>query len=445
MKPSPDALRTARRRYVVVTLLFWLPIGLGFGTAVLLFTERGLGLAAVAACFAAHSVTAAVLELPTGGLSDVLGRRPVLAAAGLLNTAALTLQAVVASPAMLAVSMALMGAGRALSSGPAEAWYVDTVQAHGGPDADLRTGLAHGGTASSVGLGAGSLVGGTLPLLIGLGPDLGSWLARVTGGAVVPMSVPRLTGAAVAVVFVLYVLSALREPPRAPSTLRGVLRGVPATVLDGVRLGAREVTVRRVLLSAAAAGVGLAAMELLLPVRAAGVTGALESGALAYSLVGCAGFALAGCGSALAPLTARWTRSGERAVLAGLGVSACGLALLGVTALSVSPLAIGVALVGYGLFYLGLGSAGPNENELLHRRVTSAQRATALSVQSLALQVTAGLSGIVLGAVPAGAGPWLLAGAAVLCGALLWVRGPTAVSVAQPEGKGGEAVVQTRG
>lgn len=38
-------------------------------------------MAAIAGFFAAHSLTAAALELPTGGLSDVLGRRAVLAAA----------------------------------------------------------------------------------------------------------------------------------------------------------------------------------------------------------------------------------------------------------------------------------------------------------------------------------------------------------------------------
>ncbi|MFJ2743782.1 MFS transporter [Streptomyces sp. NPDC087440] len=432
MKTSPDVLRTARRRYVTVNLLFWLPTGLSFGTAVLLFTERGLSLAAVAACFAAHSITAAVLELPTGGLSDVLGRRPILALAGVFNVAALLLQSVVSSPAMLALSMALVGAGRALSSGPAEAWYVDTVQAHSGPDADLRTGLARGSTAVAVALAVGTLTGGAIPWLLSLGPDLGAQLAEATGGLLVPMSVPRLLGAAVAVGFVLYVLSALREPPREPSTLGQVVRGVPATVLQGLKLGTHEATVRRVLLGSAAAGAGLAAMELLVPGRAAGVTGSLESGAVLYSVLSCAGFVLSGFGSSLAPLVARLTRSGERAVLVSFALGVCGLVLLAVTARSTVPVALGLAVLGFGIFYLGLGAAGPNENELLHRRVTSAQRATALSVQSLALQISAGLSGVVMGAMAAGAGPWLLAAGVLMLGTLLWVRAAVGGGTVQP-------------
>ncbi|MFE1896780.1 hypothetical protein [Streptomyces yangpuensis] len=114
--PDPSA---ARRRYVTVCVLFWLPLGLTIAPLILLLTERGLTLAAIAGCFAAHSLTVVALELPTGGLSDALGRRGVLAAAGVANLAALTLVALGTAPWQLGLGMALMGAGRALSSGPA--------------------------------------------------------------------------------------------------------------------------------------------------------------------------------------------------------------------------------------------------------------------------------------------------------------------------------------
>lgn len=206
--------RTARRRFVAVSFLFWLPAGLTAAPMVLLFTERGLALAAVAAAFAAHSLTAAALELPTGGLSDVIGRRTVLAGAGILNVCALTLIGLGTAGWVLALGMALMGAGRALSSGPAEAWYVDTVHARSGPDADLRTGLARGSAASSAALALGMLLGGALPWLLGLGPDFGARLSVYTSDLVLPLSVPVLLGVAVETAFVLYALTALPEPPR---------------------------------------------------------------------------------------------------------------------------------------------------------------------------------------------------------------------------------------
>ncbi|GAB3961328.1 MFS transporter [Streptomyces sparsus] len=425
---GPLDLRAARRRYVTVCVLLWLPMGLTIAPLILLFTQRGMPMLAIVGFLAAFSLTAAALELPTGGLSDVLGRRAVLAAAGLLNVVALTLQGLGTTPWVLTLGMALMGAGRALSSGPVEAWYVDTVQAHSGPDTELRTGLARGSTAVSAALATGTLLGGALPWLLSLGPDIGARLSRATAGLVLPLSVPPLLGAAAGIAFVLYVLTALPEPPHPPSTLRDTLKGVPAVVLGGLRLGGRDILVRRVMLSAAAAGSALAALELLTPGRAAVVTGQPESGALLFAGLACAGFVCSGVGSHLAPLTARLAGSGERAVLVSLGICASGMLALGATAGSTAPVWMVLACAGYGLVYLGLGAAGPSENDLLHRRVPSEGRATALSVQSLALQLAGALTGLVIGLLPPGRLPWLLPGAVLLAAALLWRRGsePTA-------------------
>ncbi|MET9680707.1 MFS transporter [Streptomyces coeruleorubidus] len=420
--PEAPGIRTARRRYVTVCALLWLPPGLGMASLVLLFSERGMSLAAVAGLFAAHSLTVAALELPTGGLSDVLGRRPVLAMAGVLNLVAFALVGLGTTAWVLTAGMVLMGAARALASGTAEAWYVDTVQAHSGPDAELRTGLARGGTATSAALAAGILLGGALPWLLGVGPDLGARLSEATAGAVLPLSVPVLLGAAVRVVFVGYVLTVLREPPRPAATPGSVLRGVPVTVLGGLRLGARDALVRRVLLTAAAVGSALAAVELLMPGRTVALTGATGSGAMAYAALSCAGFVCGGVGSHLAPLAARVAGSGERAVLVCLGGCAGGMLLLGATASTTHLLGAVLAVVGFCLFHLGIGAASPNENDLLHRRVPSAQRATALSVQSLAQQLVGALTGLAVGVLPSGPLPWLLTGAVLLSGALLWLR-----------------------
>ncbi|MER6444250.1 MFS transporter [Streptomyces venezuelae] len=415
-------LPAARRRYVTLCALFWLAPGLSLAPLILLLTERGMAMATIAGLFAAHSLTAAALELPTGGLADVLGRRAVLVAAGLLNLTALALVGLGSDPWLLGVGMVLMGAGRALASGPAEAWYVDTVHAHSGPDADLRPGLAGGASASSAALAAGTLLGGVLPWLLGAGPDLGARLREASSGLVLPLSVPLLLGAVVEIGFVLYVWTALPEPPRPPATLPDVLRGIPSTVVGGLRLAGRDTLVRRVFLGAGAAGSALVTIELLVPGRAAAVTGASESGAVLFSVLACCGFICSGLGSQLAPLTARLAGSGERAVMVSLGAGASGLLLLGATAAFTGAGALVLSATGYGLLYLGLGAAGPNQNDILHRRVTSAGRATALSVQSLAPQLLGALTGLVVGVLRPGPVPWLLGGVALLAGSLLWAR-----------------------
>jgi MFS family permease len=435
----------ARRRFVRVTFLFWFPVGLYIPSQVLLLTERGLGLEAVAAVFAVHSFTVAALELPTGGLSDVLGRRGVMAVAGGLFLSALTLFALSTAFWAFVAVMLMAGTARALASGPAEAWYVDTVQAYGSPASppgELRVGLARGSTTLALALALGTLGGGAVPWPLGLGPDLGAKLAAVSGGLVIPLSVPLLMGAAVHVVYTVYVLAALPEPPRRRATLGEVLRGVPVTVRRGLALGARDTVVRRLLLSAGATGAALVTVELLTPVRVAGIFGEPETGALVFAGLACAGFACTAAGSAAAPrVAALLGGSTERAVLAGTLTSACGLLLLGVTTMWAGWAAPTVAALGYGLLYVGVGTSGPNKNALLHGRVDSTGRATALSFQALALQASGALAGLGAAALPSGPLPWLLVGVVLLGAATLW-RPPAA-----PEDEPGEepgAVVSGR-
>ncbi len=101
----------------------------------------------------------------------MIGRRTVLAASAVASFAGLALLAVADSFWLFVASAVLRGVARALSSGPDEAWFVDTMHAVEGPDASLTRGLARGEAASSVGLGIGTLAGGALPLALGaVGP-----------------------------------------------------------------------------------------------------------------------------------------------------------------------------------------------------------------------------------------------------------------------------------
>jgi hypothetical protein len=59
-------------------------------------------------------------------------------------------------------------------------------------------------------------------------------------------------------------------------------------------------------------------------------------------------------------------------------------------------------------------------------------RATALSVQSLALQSAGALAGLVAGTLPAGPLPWLVGAVALLAGAALWAGRTSPVPAATP-------------
>ena len=83
--------RTARRRYLVLVGLRWLPTGLLIPVTVLLALSRGLSLTEIGLVFSLQGLVVLALELPTGGLSDSLGRRPVLILASLVGLVSLGL------------------------------------------------------------------------------------------------------------------------------------------------------------------------------------------------------------------------------------------------------------------------------------------------------------------------------------------------------------------
>jgi hypothetical protein len=91
---------------------------------------------------AAQGLLVLLLELPTGGLADALGRKPVLVLATGVNLASLLLLSFADSLGLLLAGFALQGIYRALDSGPLESWYVDALLA-ADPDADLERGLGH--------------------------------------------------------------------------------------------------------------------------------------------------------------------------------------------------------------------------------------------------------------------------------------------------------------
>ena len=75
----------AARRFVLLAGLRWLPTGLVVPVMVLLAASRGLTPSQIALVFTLQGAVVVVLELPTGGLADALGRRAVLVAGGLLH------------------------------------------------------------------------------------------------------------------------------------------------------------------------------------------------------------------------------------------------------------------------------------------------------------------------------------------------------------------------
>ena len=392
------SVRSAERRFVLLTALRWLPVGLTVPVVVLLAASRGLSPVEIGLAFTAHGAVIVLLELPTGGLADALGRRPVLLLSGVLNLAGLLLLAVAEDVWGFALAYAVTGVGRALDSGPLEAWFVDAVHA-ADPRADTTPGLSRAGIADGAALAVGALAGGATPLVFEES-----------------LVAPFLVAAGLAAVGLLAValLVVPVGPVRAESgpwaSLRAGMRDVPQVVTGALRLAARDRDLRLLLLMAFGTGPVLVSIELLAPLRLAELAGGAAEGSQAYSVVVTLGFGAAALGAAFAVRARRAAGdSARRATAALMVVAAAGLALMAVDG-SVPLLAVGALL-----FYLCNGASWPLRKALLHARVDAAHRATMVSASSLALQLGGILSNQVQPRVYEAYGPaWAFGLAAVV-------------------------------
>ncbi|WP_327088183.1 MFS transporter [Nonomuraea sp. NBC_01738] len=423
VRVSPDG---ARRRYALVSFLTWLPAGLMTAPLVLLMLDRGLSIVEVGVVMTVYSLVIAALELPTGGLADVVGRRVVLVVSAACTALALTVLAVAGSMVAFIVAGSVLGVARALSSGPAEAWFVDTLHAVDGTDADLRPGLSRGHVMEDVALSIGVLAGGFIPLAVRAGAvSVPGWLD--------PLAAPAVLGAVAALVWLVVVLVAMPEAPRPAASMGQVLRGVPVTVAAGVRVAVRDGVLRRLVLVAAVIGMALTCVELLVPGHLAALTGSGEVGATAYALVSAIGFAAAALGSAAAPALARRLsygtagRGSVRGAVAGLVIAAAGLAGLAASV----PVGTGgagavvLAAVPYLVFFAGLGAHGVLRAELAHHRVTAGERTTMASASSLSGSGGAALANLTLAPLAMGLGvgaAWWLVAVVVLAAATAFAR-----------------------
>jgi MFS family permease len=187
---------------------------------VLLLLDRGLTAGQIGLVLAAQGIVVMLLELPTGGLADSVGRRVVLLAAAAFDMASLSLLVVATTMPLLVAVFALQGIYRALESGPLDAWYVDAAQAVE-PNADIEAAMGASGAVLGAALAVGTVAGSAL---VALDPI----------AAVNPLIVPLLVALVLRGVELVTVSQLMVEPLRRQG--RRPVRRVPAVVRDSLRM-----------------------------------------------------------------------------------------------------------------------------------------------------------------------------------------------------------------
>lgn len=118
-----------------------------YAVYVLLFRDSGLSAAEVSSLLVIWSVTAFVMEVPSGAWADTVSRRALLVLSALLNAAAFSTWIVAPSYPGFAAGFVLWGVGNALMSGTFEALLYDELAALDADDQYARvSGWANSGS-----------------------------------------------------------------------------------------------------------------------------------------------------------------------------------------------------------------------------------------------------------------------------------------------------------
>jgi MFS family permease len=388
--------RDLRRRFLVLRATRWLPVGLLVPVLVLLLVERGFTLGQIGFTFAVQGVVVFCLELPTGGLSDTIGRRPVLLAATAIDVAAILVLLLANALPLLVLGWLLQGIYRALESGPLDAWYVDA--AHGledesddpnsSPDGSadddmLASAFAGAGVVTGLAMAVGALVSGAL---VALDPVAG----------VSALAVPVAVALALRLVDLVTIFALLREPPRRRSAApRGHARDVATVVSRSTRAIAASTVLASLVAVELFWGFGMTAMELLPAPKLGDVMSDLDAAAALLGPVSTASWIIAALGAAAAPRLATRIGIASGAMVLHAVLAAAILAM----ALVTGPAGVVTCLlVAFGAH----GAINPLYQSLVHRQADAATRTTIVSATSMTAQLGGALGAVMLGAIATG-------------------------------------------
>lgn len=345
----------------------------------------------IGSLMAAYSVLVAVVEIPSGAVADVRGRRRTKILASGVMVAALAVFALAGDVVTAALALGLLGIGRALTSGTIESWFVDEIGDPHNPA--VLAGIASAEAAHNIGTALGAVVGGLLPwLFAGSVSDI-----RVFG--------PVFFVAGLAVIA--EVVVTVRGMKETAVSNAGELGGVWRTTVKGIRGTLNARVPRWAAAVFATYGALNACMELLTPQEfSANFT--VDRAALFFGLLVAVAWLISAYTATRTPLIEQWAGSAARA--AGLGTVAVVILAL--------PAALS-SWLGAGAAYVGLNTVGgpllPLLATIVHRHVSSSHRSTAMSTLNLSFMGGATLGSVLVAAIERSA-VLIVAVAAVGCG-----------------------------
>ncbi|MBA2667404.1 MAG: MFS transporter [Trueperaceae bacterium] len=342
----------------------WLPLPV----LVLHMTDRGLDLAAIGFAFALRAIFVVLLEVPTGGLADAIGRKPIALVSQACTFVSFALLLFVGGPFMLLLYAVFQGIGAALHSGALDAWYVDKLTALDTP-VSLQKNLARIGVAQTAAMLAGAAIGGVLPSL------LSGWnLPWPLAG----FGIALFAGLVLRALALWLTLALVEEPEYAGARTLSRARGTPAVIRDGLRLARSIPVMPYLLLAGVAMGVATISLETFWQPIAGLTFGTDPESSGVFGLLG---FVL-GAAGLLGSLAVM--HFGDRFPGGPVALAAASQILKGGAMLVLATQAGGAGVaIGLGLAYFAISTQNVPHDALLNDAVPSQRRSIMLSLNSL--------------------------------------------------------------
>ncbi len=356
----PPAARTVQRTYLLLTLMSTLATSFIWGINTLFLLDAGLSNTEAFTANAFFTLGQVLFEVPTGVVADTWGRRQsYLLGSGtlLISTLLYLFMWQVQAPLWAwAIASILIGLGFTFFSGAVEAWLVDALGATGF-DGELDSVFAKGQSVSGAAMLSGSVLGGFVAQLTNLG-------------------VPYVLRAVLLAATLAVAYFAMRDIGFAPTRSGGAVSEVKRVFKASIDGGLRNRPVRWLMLAAPfSGGVGLFAFYAMQPYLLE-----LYGDQSAYGVAGIAAAFVAGAqiiGGFAVPYVRRLFSRRTHVLIAGGAASVVALGLMGLTS------SFWVALSLLVVWALSSAATGPVRQAYLNGLISSEQRATVLSFDSL--------------------------------------------------------------
>jgi len=413
MREMKSITRT-RRVYYLTLSLFWLSIAITLPLMVLILQSRGIDLFQIGLLMGVYSLTIVLLEVPTGGLADAIGRKRVaMLAYGIILTAGLVLFFSFSFQAFV-IAFILSGVGRALASGSLDAWFVDALL-NIDPEIDIQPSLAKAGTITLVSLGIGTLLGGAIPRVLSGLPAEGTAVLTPFSATIL------LSGLILAVLLVVIGLYVEESHSYGDDgKWKDGFQQVPNIVRDAFGLSRRNPTIILLLGVTLASGLALASIESFWSPHFAALIGGSEGNSMFFGVLMAGSFLFGAAGSMGSIPLGRLFKQRYgllAAVFQGLqGAMLIVLALQGTVGLSVAF---------FWLLYLSMGVVNSPQATLMNDEIPSERRSSMLSVQSLAAYTGSIGGSVILGFVAKNisiGAAWIVAGIILLVSLVLYLQ-----------------------